>query len=123
MAELSLEEVIKAFYICRTGDFSKCKDCPYEYSDTLICNVHRNDDALEYLREYRQNKKEYRQYKQEEPVQFDFDNFIEYCPICGNCLDSIEENYCSSCGSKLYWDMDKVNEMSDRWQKRKKNGN
>lgn len=56
MAELSLDEVIEAFYICRTGDFSKCKDCPYQYSDTLICNVHRNDDALEYLKEYRQYK-------------------------------------------------------------------
>ncbi len=107
MAELSLDEVIEAFYICRTGDFSKCKDCPYEYKDSMICNVHRNDDALEYLKELRQSKEKI-------PAQYDYDNFVTYCQNCGNTLDGLE-NFCPKCGRKIKWDAEKDKKFIDLW--------
>ena len=52
----TLDEVIEAIRFCKSGDLSKCKDCPYIGTCELDYAV-LSDDALHYLREYRETKK------------------------------------------------------------------
>ena len=48
----TLDEVIKAIDFCKSGDLSKCKDCPYIGTCELDYAA-LSDDALHYLKEYR----------------------------------------------------------------------
>ena len=51
----TLDEVIKAIDFCKSGDLSKCKDCPYIGTCELDYAA-LSDDALHYLKEYRSDK-------------------------------------------------------------------
>ena len=48
----TLDEVIKAIDFCKSGDLSKCKDCPYIGTCELDYAV-LSDDALHYLKEHK----------------------------------------------------------------------
>ena len=58
----TLDEVIKAIDFCKSGDLSKCKDCPYIGTCELDYAV-LSDDALHYLKEYQKIEDEYDELK------------------------------------------------------------
>ena len=50
-------------------------------------------------------------------VGYDMTTLTAYCGNCHNPVDP-SENYCSHCGIKLKWDMDKWNELIAELNKR-----
>lgn len=50
-------------------------------------------------------------------VGYDMTNLTAYCGFCGNPVEP-SENYCSQCGTKLKWDMEKWNELIAEVKKR-----
>ena len=50
----TLDEVIKAYEQCAKSDWEEgCGDCAYRNEKCGSCKCVRNDDALHYLKEYR----------------------------------------------------------------------
>ena len=52
-------------------------------------------------------------------VGYDMLALTAYCGVCGNPVDPTE-NYCSQCGVKLKWDMEKWNELIAEMDRRRK---
>lgn len=69
----TLDEVIEAIGFCKSGNLSKCKDCPYIGTCELDYAV-LSDDVLHYLREYRD--------KHEEMLQME--EALGYCEMSEN---------------------------------------
>ena len=69
----TLDEVIKAIGFCKSGDLSKCKDCPYIGTCELDYAV-LSDDALHYL-------KEYRDYRNADKTETDADPERKWIPV------------------------------------------
>ena len=70
-------------------------------------------DILIYLKMYQMRQRE-------QPVEFDMENLTAHCQ-CGNIVDP-RMNYCYSCGSKLGWNMNKWNELIERYNNLKRTG-
>ena len=101
----TLDEVIKAIDFCKSGDLSKCKDCPYIGTCELDYAV-LSADALHYLKEYRETVTNCNQLRTGTWIPVDSETVNGRCSECGYESrlyenDVYGEHYCPNCGAWL----------------------
>ena len=102
----TLDEVIMAFDICKNGT---CKDCPSAVMlspNDYRCSEEHIDDALHYLKEYRETVTKCNELRTGTWIPVDSGTVNGRCSVCGYESrlyenDVYGEHYCPNCGSEM----------------------